>query len=104
MLLWTGIFIINVPTLLAIGPAAKIGPVRVPPWLGAASRLVLGALSPLFLAALFSGQANGVPPLNQGFDLTLTKFGKDADWLAYDACTPRLVPNLASILAWLRGK
>jgi len=104
--LWSGILLLNAPTLLAVGtaPALVLGPLVVPAWLGAACRFGVAALSPLFLLKLFSGQANGVPPLNKGYDLTIAKFGKDAAWQAYNAKTPLLLPTWASAAAWLRGK
>ena len=104
LILWTGIFILNAPTLLAIGPAARIGKLVVPAWLGAGCRLALGAVSPLFLFALFNGQATGVPPLNKGFEMTLARFGSDPAWQAYDAKTPKLLPTIRSLGHFLSGE
>ena len=103
LLLWSGIFVLNVPTLAAIGPATMLGPLRIPAWLGAGTRLLTAAVSPLFLLALFSGQANGTPPLNKGYDMTLAKFGGDSAWQAYNGKTPVLLPSPRSVLAWVKG-
>ena len=76
----------------------------VPAWLGAGCRLALGAVSPLFLFALFNGQATGVPPLNKGFEMTLARFGSDPAWQAYDAKTPKLLPTIRSLGHFLSGE
>ena len=55
---------------------------------------------PLFLFALFFGQANGVPPLEKEYEMTLARFGADAAFQEYAASTPRLLPTLQSITAW----
>ena len=105
-MLWTGIFVLNAPTLLSRGAALTLGPLVLPAWVGAVGRLGLAAASPLFLYALFNAQATGTPPgsgLAKGYDLTLAKFGNDPTWQAYNAATPQLLPTLASVQAWLRG-
>lgn len=106
LVLWCGIYVLNVPTLASIGPAMALGPLTVPAWLGAASRLATAAISPLFLFALFSAQAFGVPKgsgFSKGFDLTMAKFGQDPAWQAYSARTPPFIPSVASVMATLRG-
>ena len=103
LLLWAGIFTLNAPTLLAVGPAATLGPLTIPAWLGTACRFGTAAISPLFLLALFNGQATGVPPLNKGYDMTIAKFGSDPTWQAYNKVTPALIPTLKSVGAWLKG-
>ena len=103
LVLWSGIFVLNAPTLLALGPATTLGPISLPAWVGAGCRMGLAAISPLFLFALFNGQATGVPPLDKGYKMTLEKFGADATWQAYNARTPPLFPSPGSIARWLRG-
>lgn len=109
LLIWTGILILNSPTLLS-GIGAGTGSVRIlggrlaiPATVGALCRFGLAAVSPAFLFMLFSGQANGVPPLNKGFDMMMAKHGSSKAFQEYDAVTPRLIPTLASIARWLRG-
>lgn len=104
LLLWSGVFVLNAPTLLSIGPATSIGRLVIPAWIGATGRLAIAALSPLFLFTLFNGQATGVPPLNKGFDMTLARFGNDAAWQAYDAKTPVLLPTIRSVGHFLAGE
>lgn len=112
LLVWTGVLVLNAPTLLcgaAMGPTAGApvalfgGRLVVPAYLGALSRFAVAALSPLFLFALFSGQANGVPPLNKGFDMVMAKHGSTAAFQDYDRLTPRLIPTLGSVWRWVRG-
>jgi steroid 5-alpha reductase family enzyme len=57
LLLWTGITLLNAPSLLAPSPTSG-GRLR------RALRLCAAALSPLFMVALFSGQASGLPSLH----------------------------------------
>ena len=57
LLLWTGITLLNAPSLLAPSPTSG-GRLR------RALRLGAAALSPLFMVALFSGQASGLPSLH----------------------------------------
>jgi len=106
LLLWSGIFVLNAPTLLALGPPTKLGPLLLPAWSGALCRLCVAAISPLFLLSLFSVQANGgsgLEGLNKGYEVTLAKFGNDPQWQEYNRRTPTLLPTLTSVLAWLRG-
>lgn len=104
LLLWSGIFVLNSPTLLADGSALALGGLALPTWIGAVTRLLSAAMSPLFLFWLFSGQANGRPPLQQGFELMQERFGSDAAFIAYEASTPRLIPTLQSIKESVSGK
>jgi len=112
LLIWGGILVINAPTLLcgaAMGPGAGApvallgGRLVIPAYLGALSRFAVAAVSPLFLLALFSGQANGVPPLNKGFDMVMAKHGGTAAFQEYDKLTPRLIPTLGSLWRCLTG-
>ena len=105
LLIWSGIFLVNAPALLSgIGSTSAVsllgGTFVAPAWFGAACRFGVAAASPLFLFALFSGQANGVPPLEKGYEMTLARFGADAAFQEYAASTPRLLPTLQSITAW----
>ena len=111
LLIWTGILVLNSPTLLS-GAAAGSGGAAVrilggrftfPAAFGALCRFGLAAVCPAFLLLLFSGQANGVPPLNKGFDMMMAKHGGAKAFQEYDAITPRLIPTLGSVARWLRG-
>lgn len=111
LLIWTGILVLNSPTLLS-GAGAGSGGASVtvlggrfafPARFGALCRFGLAAVSPAFLLMLFSGQSNGVPPLNKGFDMMMAKHGGTKAFQDYDAITPRLIPTLSSLVRWLKG-
>jgi protein-S-isoprenylcysteine O-methyltransferase Ste14 len=106
LLIWSGILLLNGPSLLAAsGGATSLlgGRLVLPSRALALCRFGLASLSPLFLFALFSAQANGTPPLNKGFDLNLAKHGASEAFKAYDRITPRLLPTAKSVITWLRG-
>jgi len=88
LLLWSGIFLLNAPTLFA---KQELRPLRR--WL----RLGAAALSPLFMLGLFSGQANGA--IGNAVELAAKRYGGDAKYQAYLAATPLLFPTLKSLKA-----
>lgn len=104
LVLWMGILVLNAPTLLSTtGVPVRLLGCSVPAAVGAAGRFAAAALSPAFLYLLFSGQANGNPPLDKGFLLMMKRHGDDAAFQAYDRLTPRLFPTMASAWRCLRG-
>lgn len=93
LLLWTGVLVLNAPTLLA--PVTGQSPIRR--WL----RFGSAALGPLFLFTLFSGQATD--KIGNAVELMVKRYGADErfrDWLAN---TPILLPTIASIKKVLSG-
>jgi steroid 5-alpha reductase family enzyme len=103
LLLWFGIFIVNIPGL--VDPLPK--PVAAN-WPGTSftrrvlwriwsiRKLLLGSLSPLFLWTLFSGQANGT--ITSAKALAESKYGDDPAYLKYIQDTPVMFPDLFSFL------
>mmetsp|Transcript_26978 Transcript_26978/g.89508 ORF Transcript_26978/g.89508 Transcript_26978/m.89508 type:complete len:355 (+) Transcript_26978:36-1100(+) len=72
--LWAGLFLLNASPLARAGPAP----------------LVLGALSPLFLAALFYGQASGT--IMNSTALATQKYSSDPVFAAYVKQVPLVIP------------
>jgi len=86
--LWSGIFLLNVPTLAADLPAGA-------GWLRRGARLLGGAASPLFLLSLFYGQATDAIA-NQA-ELARRRYASDPSYAAYEQRTPLVVPTIASL-------
>lgn len=86
MLLWTGIYVMNAPAL--IHPQANIST-----W-NKYGRLAVAALGPLFMLALFNGQATGAI-LGDSFQANREKYGygKDPVFTNYIDTVPVLFPN-----------
>jgi steroid 5-alpha reductase family enzyme len=85
--LWSGIFLLNAPALIEnLGPNASF---LQKVW--GARRMFAAALSPLFLWALFSGQANG--SMTNALELATTKYGDDPIYQEYIAKVPLIIPN-----------
>lgn len=82
LLLWMGIWMINVPAM--VGPHAKVQKV---------GRLALSCLGPLFLLALFHGQATGWI-LPSALEATKQRYGygTDLEYTHYVDQTPLLFP------------
>ena len=87
LLAWTGIFLLNAPTLLATGPSGG--------WGRGLLRLLGGACSPLFLLALFYGQATDRVGGQQA--LADAKYGSVPGYQAWLDSTPLVIPSAASI-------
>ena len=84
LLLWTGILLLNAPSLLSAGSkAARLG------------RLGGAALSPLFMLALFYAQATDT--IAHTAQLADAKYGHDPRYKAYVSSTPLVLPTLSSI-------
>ncbi|CAJ1384177.1 unnamed protein product [Effrenium voratum] len=83
LLLWSGIVVLNSTTLAAAGP------------LPAAASLV----SPLFLLALFLGQASGA--ITKTVEMEKEKYGSDPAYQEYLQQTPMLFPSGHSVLRTL---
>ena len=79
--LWSGILLMNTPALLAAGGGGA----------GGKARFALALCSPLFMGALFYGQASGAM-LNVG-DLAEKKYGAQEGYRAYVQNTPLIVPG-----------
>jgi len=90
LLLWSGITLLNAPTLVAHGTMLQRG-----------GRLAAALLSPLLLAALFFAQATGNMA---GGNIAATKYGSDPAFQAYLERTPLVIPTLRSVWAAIRGK
>jgi steroid 5-alpha reductase family enzyme len=95
LVLWMGIFIINLPSLIV--PPTKTA--TTPTTAGGFfvfvwryRRVGLALLSPLFMWALFYGQASGV--VTNATQLALSKYGKDPEYLTYIEEVPKIVPKL----------
>lgn len=90
--IWTGVFLLNAVTLL--GPPGAGGTTgmsllkRVPGcW-----RLFLGLASPLFLAALFQGQASGA--ITNTVELAMKRYGDDPAYQKYIETVPLIFPRV----------
>lgn len=87
-LLWTGILILNAPALIEMpGEKAKL---LQNIW--GARRLFLALLSPLFMWALFYGQANGT--VTNAVEAAMTRYGNNPDYADYVENVPLIVPRL----------
>jgi len=96
LLIWSGILVLNIPTLLA-GASHPHGATAWRQYL----RLGCATLSPLFLFALFSGQANDT--IGNAVALSKAKYGSDGAFLAYLEKTPLLFPTVRSTVAFFRS-
>jgi steroid 5-alpha reductase family enzyme len=92
LLLWTGVLIMNAPTLLAEVPGEN----------GAARWLRFGGalLSPLFLLTLFSAQATN--KMGGAVTLANERYGADARYVEWRDTTPLLFPNFRTTLLTLK--
>lgn len=88
LMVWSGITLLNVPTLLAASGRPTL-------------RLLAAAASPLFLYALFQGQASGA--VANAVELAHTKYGADPAYTRYVAETPLIFPSATSLTRALRG-
>lgn len=79
LVLWLGILLINLPAL-------------VPPSTTGYRRLILALISPLFMGALFYGQAHGF--VTNAKQLALDKYGNDMEYQNYIQQVPALIPKL----------
>ena len=98
LMLWTGILILNSPALIStsaihdvnLNPLQKILSV-----LWNSKRFIIALSSPLFMYALFYGQASGA--MTNTTDLAMSKYGKNSAYLEYIEKVPLIVPNLLSL-------
>ena len=91
LLLWTGIFVMNAPTLLARTPGT-------PNWRRYGS-FALAAMCPLFLWRLFDAQVSG--SMLDAAAQAAAKYEQVPGYQAYADATPLLFPTVASVRAWL---
>lgn len=83
--LWSGIFLLNAPALIENSNGSILQRI----W--GARRMIVAALSPLFLWALFSGQANGT--VTNALELANKKYGDNPVYQEHVAKVPLIVPN-----------
>ena len=84
-MLWSGVLLLNVPSMLGGGWAA--GARAKSATLG---RLGLAVLSPVFLLALFYGQMHGI--VTDSAKLRHEKYGHDPEFVQYVQQTPFILP------------
>lgn len=108
LLVWTGIFILNLPALVDPLPktvASSWSSTKLPSrllWrLWSIRKLILASISPLFLWTLFSGQAKGT--ITTAKDLAQAKYGDDPAYLQYIQETPMIFPKLFSFVKGTTG-
>lgn len=96
LLLWTGIFLLNAPALIEPASATTtaveaslVTTIWQTCW--RYRRLVVSAISPLFLLGWFSAQASGQVSNTQA--LSLQKYGKDPNYQTYLDTVPLLLPK-----------
>jgi len=94
LLLWTGIFIINMSSLVEPRNRDEGG---IPAFMWRARRVFIALLSPLFMYTLFSSQATG--SLTPAVELANKKYGGDVNYKHYTENVPLIIPGL---VGWLR--
>eukprot|EP00539_Tryblionella_compressa_P005971 CAMPEP_0178766230 /NCGR_PEP_ID=MMETSP0744-20121128/18934_1 /TAXON_ID=913974 /ORGANISM="Nitzschia punctata, Strain CCMP561" /LENGTH=352 /DNA_ID=CAMNT_0020421899 /DNA_START=654 /DNA_END=1710 /DNA_ORIENTATION=+ len=88
LVLWFGILVMNIPALTNV-PSSFSG---ISGMVVGQGRLVIALLSPMFMWALFYGQAIGaVTPAAQQ---AMAKYGDDPEYQKYIAETPLIIPKL----------
>ena len=95
LMIWSGLFLFNAPTLLANAPKGA-------GWLRRFGRFAGAAASPLFLLALFYAQATDV--IANAVSLAEAKYGKDPRYQKYVQSVPLVLPTFGSIGRFLRGR
>ncbi len=78
LVLWSGIFIMNIPALLHPSSGYK--------------RLALALISPLFMWALLYGQTQGI--VTNATQLSASKYGSDIEFQKYIQEVPAIIPKL----------
>ena len=86
LMFWTGILVLNTQTLLS-----DLGPVRRRP----AAAFLVAACSPLFMLALFYGQASGA--MTNTVELAERRYGADPAFGEYVSSTPLIMPTPQSL-------
>lgn len=94
-MIWSGLLLFNAPTLLAAAPKGA-------GWIRRISRFAGAATSPLFLLALFYGQATDT--IANAVALANAKYGKDPRYQEYVTNVPLVLPTLHSIGRFFRGR
>lgn len=88
LLLWSGIFVLNAPSLIEPAPAT---PLTLLQQLGRFKRLALAAVSPILMYRLFTGQADGSFSNTQ--EMAHKKYGSDPEFQKYIWNVPLIFPN-----------
>ena len=86
LMFWTGVLVLNAQTLLS-----DLGPVRRRP----AAAFLVAACSPLFMLALFYGQASGA--MTNTVELAERRYGADPAFGEYVSSTPLIMPTPQSL-------
>jgi len=86
LMFWTGVLVLNAQTLLS-----DLGPVRRRP----AAAFLAAACSPLFMLALFYGQASGA--MTNTVELAERRYGADPAFREYVSSTPLIMPTPQSL-------
>ena len=86
LMFWTGVLVLNAQTLLS-----DLGPVRRRP----AAAFLAAACSPLFMLALFYGQASGA--MTNTVELAERRYGADPALREYVSSTPLIMPTPQSL-------
>lgn len=87
LLLWGGILVINAPALIDVQTDATF-------WqqIWGYRKLAMAAISPLFMWALFKGQADG--SMTTTVELANAKYGADSGYIKYIEEVPMIIPKL----------
>eukprot|EP00558_Chaetoceros_sp_UNC1202_P013316 CAMPEP_0197253248 /NCGR_PEP_ID=MMETSP1429-20130617/64316_1 /TAXON_ID=49237 /ORGANISM="Chaetoceros sp., Strain UNC1202" /LENGTH=369 /DNA_ID=CAMNT_0042715855 /DNA_START=6 /DNA_END=1115 /DNA_ORIENTATION=- len=100
LLLWSGILIMNSDSLIEPMTVESSQGILSTAWaaIWSTRRLLVAFASPLFMWALFKGQADG--SVTNSLELATKKYGSDPAYQEYVKSVPLLVPN---IFAWLKA-
>ena len=92
LILWAGIFIMNIPGLIETPEATTTATVTIWSKIWSYRKVFLSLLSPLFMWALFSGQAEGTA--TNAMQLASTKYGNDPEYKRYLKQTAKIIPKI----------
>lgn len=100
LLLWTGIWVMNVPALIELDSPLPFNtehfPLSLFQSIWNARRAIVSLLSPLFAFALFNKQASG--DMLNSLEITQKRYGNDPSFALYKETVPLIFPK---ILPWL---
>lgn len=101
MVLWAGIFIMNLPALIepstsgvgvGVGSSKASWVKQIGRCLWRFRRVGFALISPWFMWTLFSGQTNGT--ITNAVELVAQKYGSDPDFVEYTKSVPLIVPKM----------
>jgi steroid 5-alpha reductase family enzyme len=90
LLLWAGIFVMNMPALIDPMPVPANGSVWTKVW--SYRRLLLALISPIFMWGLLNGQAQGT--VTNSMQLAASKYGDNPEYEKYLNEVPAIIPKL----------